>query len=149
MTMRRNVIISGIGAALVAGIVTASSVAGASSTVTNHTIKLVSIQIASHQPSRSTAAQADVDRHRGKVIGYDVLSEKFTSKGGVIQGSYAPPGGGNLYFEIPLYPSGPDKVLHGKVTGGSGRFAGASGTIAATPLNKAGTRTAVKIVWHH
>ena len=101
MTMRRNVIIASMGAALVAGIVTASAVAGATSAVTKHTINLVSIQIASHQFSRSTAAQADVDRHRGKVIGYDVLSEKFTSTGGVIRGSYAPPGGGNLYFEIP------------------------------------------------
>jgi hypothetical protein len=144
MTLRRTVIIASMGAALVAGIVTASAVAGATSVVTKHTINLVSVQIASHQFSRSTAAQADVDRHRGKVIGYDVLSEKFTSTGGVIRGSYAPPGGGNLYFEIPVSNA---KTLHGKVTGGSGRFAGASGTIAATPLNKAGTKTAVKIVW--
>jgi hypothetical protein len=151
MAMPRTVIISSIGAALVAGMVTASSVAGATSAVTNHTVKFVSIQIASHQFSPSTAARADVDRQRGKVVGYDVLSAKFTSKGGVIRGSYAPPGGGNLYFEVPsdpFYPTG-GGFSAGKITGGSGRFAGASGSIAATALNKAGTRTAVKIVWHH
>lgn len=147
MAVSRNVIIASAGAALVAGVVTVSAVATAAPTTTNHTIKLVATQIASHQFSRSTASEADVDRHLGKVIGYNVLSEKFSSTGGVIAGSYAPPGGGNLYFEINT-PIPITKTLHGKVTGGSGKFAGASGTITATELNKTGTKTAVTIRWH-
>jgi hypothetical protein len=146
MSVRRNLIVASAGAALVAGVITVSAVAGAAPATTNHTIKLIATQIASHQFSRSTAAEADVDRHQGKVIGYDVLSEKFSSTGGVIRGAYAPPGGGNFFFEIPITKT---KTLHGKITGGSGPFAGVRGTIAARNLNSAGTKTAVTIVYHH
>src|SRR6476646_52497 len=93
MTMRRNVIIGSVGAVLVAGIVTVSAVAGAESAAANHTIKLVATQTASHQFSRSSAVEADTDRQRGKVIGYDVLSFKFSSStSGLILGSFATQG---------------------------------------------------------
>jgi hypothetical protein len=145
MTMRRNVVIGGLGAVLAAGIVAVSTVAGAESAVVNHTIKLVATQTASHSSSQSSATEADTDRHHGKVIGYDVLSFKFTSNNsGLILGSFATQGG-VLNFRLPITNT---RTLHGKVTGGSGRFAGVSGTIAATQLNNAGTKTAVTIVWH-
>jgi hypothetical protein len=38
-------------------------------------------------------------------------------------------------------------VSNGKVTGGTGAFKGATGTITAKNLNKAGTRTAVKVTY--
>jgi hypothetical protein len=38
-------------------------------------------------------------------------------------------------------------VTKGKVTGGTGRFRGATGTIRARNLNKAGTRTAVRVTY--
>jgi hypothetical protein len=38
-------------------------------------------------------------------------------------------------------------VTDGKVTGGTGTFAGATGTLKAKNLNKSGTRTAVTIVY--
>ncbi|HEY2299221.1 MAG TPA: hypothetical protein VGH43_15920 [Jatrophihabitans sp.] len=144
MTKRRNMIIASVGAAVAAGIVTVSAVAGAASAPTNHTIRLIATQTASHNFSRSSGVEADTDRHNGKVIGYDVLSFIGTG-GGKLLGSFATRGG-VINFRIPLTKT---KTLHGKVTGGSGRFSGVSGTIAATPLNKANTRTAVKIVWHH
>ena len=39
-------------------------------------------------------------------------------------------------------------AVHGRVTGGTGAFRGATGTITARNLNKAGTRTAVTIKYH-
>ncbi|MGH2886200.1 MAG: hypothetical protein ACRDPA_26470 [Solirubrobacteraceae bacterium] len=147
MSVRRNLIIASA-AALVAGVIAVSAVAGAAPATTNHTITFIATQIARHQFSRSTAAVADVDRHHGKVVGYDVLSEKFSSTGGVIYGAYAPPGGGN-YFSVTPIPITKTKTLQGKITGGSGRFAGVSGTIAIRYLNSAGTKTAVTIVYHH
>lgn len=145
MTSRRNVIIASAGAVLAAGIVTVSAVAGAApAATTNHTIKLIATQTATHNFSRSSAAEADTDRSRGKVIGYNVLALNFTKTGGLILGSFATQGG-VLDFRLPLTNS---KTLHGRITGGSGRFAGAMGTIAATELNNAGTKTAVTIVWH-
>jgi hypothetical protein len=39
-------------------------------------------------------------------------------------------------------------AISGKVTGGTGAFAGARGTIAARNLNAKGTRTAVTIRYH-
>ena len=38
-------------------------------------------------------------------------------------------------------------ITNGKVTGGTGAFAGATGTIKAKNLNKAGTRTAVTVTY--
>jgi hypothetical protein len=147
MSTRRNVIIVSVGAAAAAGIVAVSAVAGADAAPVTHTIRLVATQTAVHQFSKSSTAEADTDRHRGKVIGYDVLAGKFTSTGGLFLGSFATQGG-VMNFRIPI--TNPNaKTLHGRITGGSGRFAGAAGTIAATSLNNAGTRTAVTIVWHH
>jgi len=39
-------------------------------------------------------------------------------------------------------------VTRGKVTGGTGTFRGASGTITAKTLDKNGTKTAVTITYH-
>jgi hypothetical protein len=143
MGMRRNVIIASVGTAL-SGVLAAGFVAvstGADAAPVTHTIKLISTQTAAHQFSKSSGVSAGTDRHKGKVIGYDVLS----ISGSRIVGSFATRGG-VIHFRIPFSKT---KTLHGRVTGGSGRFAGVSGTIAATPLNKAQTRTAVKIVYHH
>lgn len=39
------------------------------------------------------------------------------------------------------------EISHGKVTGGTGAFKGATGTVKAKNLNSAGTRTAVTITY--
>ena len=39
-------------------------------------------------------------------------------------------------------------VIHGTLTGGTGIFKGAAGTILAKNLNAAGTKTAVTITYH-
>jgi hypothetical protein len=145
MIMRRNLIMTGLGAALIAGTVAVSAVAGAAPATTNHTIKLIATQTANHPFSNASAASAATDRSHGKVVGYNILSKKFTSTSGVILGAFAVQGG-LLYFRIPASNSMP---LHGKITGGAGKFAGVSGTITATKLNNARKQTAVTIVYHH
>ena len=55
--------------------------------------------------------------------------------------------GGFLYGTVTLnFKTG--AVTDGKVTGGTGAFKGATGTIKAKNLNQAGTRTAVTITYH-
>jgi hypothetical protein len=146
MSVRKNIVIAVGAGAVAVGVVAATAAASAApAAVVNHTIKLVATQTASHQLSKTTAVAAETDRSHGKVIGYDILSEKFGRTSGLILGSFATQGG-QIYFRVPFTNT---KTLHGKVTGGSGKFAGINGTIAATSLNKAGTKTAVTIVYHH
>lgn len=52
--------------------------------------------------------------------------------------------GGILYGTLKLTQT----AIAGRVTGGTGKFAGARGTISARNLNSKGTRTAVTIRYH-
>ncbi len=146
MSIRRKIVVAVGAGAVAVGVVAATAAASAApAAVVNHTIKLVATQTAFHQFSKSSAAAAETDRSHGKVVGYDILSETFTQSSGLILGSFSTQGG-QIFFRVPFTNT---KTLHGKLTGGSGKFAGINGTIAATSLNKAGTKTAVTIVYHH
>jgi hypothetical protein len=145
MTIRRAIVVGSCAGVTAIAVAAVTGVATAAPAVTNHTIKLVATQTSIHQFSRSSASAAETDRHNGKVIGYDILSEHFTQTSGLILGAFTT-NGGVIYFRVPFTNT---KTLHGKLTGGSGKFAGVQGTIAATSLNNAGTKTAVTIVYHH
>ena len=53
-------------------------------------------------------------------------------------------GGGILYG---VMHEGNSPVIHGTVTGGTGTFQRATGTITARPLDEDGTRTAVTVTY--
>jgi len=57
------------------------------------------------------------------------------TKGGFLYGTF------NVNFST-------STITNGKVTGGTGAFKGASGTIKAKELNSAGSRTRVTITYH-
>jgi hypothetical protein len=110
-----------------------------------HTLTFTSVQkgVATFSANSSGSAGLDVNK-AGKVIGFDMLN--FTTNpatGKVVAGVTVDTAGGFLYGTLKL-SSGP--VTHGTVTGGTGAFAGATGTITAT--NKTATRTAVTITYH-
>jgi hypothetical protein len=121
--------------------------AAASPRVVTHTLKVISVRKDSASFSKTSSGQADLDvNHAGKTVGYDMLHFTFNpttrqASGGVTLDT----AGGFLYGVLRITN---DPVIHGRVTGGTGAFRGATGTITAKPLNKAGTRTAVTITYH-
>jgi hypothetical protein len=114
---------------------------------TTHTLKFISVTKNSVIFTKNTGGQQDTDvNSKGKTVGFDMLYFKVTSstsaainltvdtKGGFLYGT------GTFHFNT-------GKLSNGKVTGGTGAFKGATGTIAARNLNSAGSRTAVTITY--
>ena len=145
MKVRSSVV--GLGAAAVLGGTCALAVPAIASTqTTTHTLKFTSVSGPGINFSKSTAGQQDKDLNsKGKLIGFDELYLTFNMKTGAGTGNVAlVVKGGILYGTLKLTQSS----ISGKVTGGTGAFAGAKGTITAHNLNKAGTKTAVTIRYH-
>jgi hypothetical protein len=118
----------------------------ASATAASHTLKFTSVTERSVNFSKTTAAQQDRDLNsKGKIIGFDELYFAFNLKTGVAKSKVTVvTKGGMLYGSLTLTQTS----ISGKVTGGTGKFKGAAGTITARNLNSAGTRTAVTIRYH-
>ena len=121
--------------------------ASANPRVATHTLTFTAIQQASMTFSRTSNASSDKDVSRaGKVIGYDLVRVAFNPKTGHASGGVTlVTAGGFLYGVLHLTRN---PVLHGTVTGGTGAFHGATGTITAKPLDHSGHRTAVTIKYH-
>jgi hypothetical protein len=142
MKLRTRVSITAIVAAAAVGTSGAFLLPAASARTITHTIRFTSVQTAGVNYSKTTGAQADKDVNKaGKVVGFDVLRFAYdpkTNKGstGVVVGL----AGGFLYGQL----SGTGSVIHGSVTGGTGNYKGAKGTITA----KTGPNTAVTITYH-
>jgi hypothetical protein len=120
--------------------------ATASAHSATHTLKFVSVLKKLVIYTKTTVAEQDTDVTRaGKTIGFDELyaaqTGKTTGKGQV---AYAE-NGGLLYGTLILTHNGAQG--HGTVTGGTGTFKGATGTIAFKPANKSGTHAAVTITY--
>ncbi len=144
MKIRVSIAAIGTAAALgVTGTILLPAAAGAR-TVT-HTLTFTSVQQAQARFSATSTGSEDKDVNKaGKVVGYDVLN--FTvnpATGKVSAGVTLDTAGGFLYGTLQL-SSG--SVTHGTVTGGTGTFAGAIGTITAKSISA--TKTAVTITYH-
>jgi hypothetical protein len=131
----------------VGGAVALSADASTSSGVgaKTHTIKFNSITKAGHQLSKNYFAGVDVDKKKGKVVGYDTISGTFDRSTQTIHIDVAVSlKGGLLYGKVSA--TGPSTDLSGKVTGGTGKFKGATGTIATHELPN-GNTTQVTVKW--
>lgn len=145
MKIRRS--IAAAGAAVVlggTGAFLAPALASAHSAT--HTLKFTSVTTKQAVLSKVSEGRADKDINgAGKIVGFDVIYIKFDFKTQVATANLTlDTNGGLLYGTLKLTSS---SVTHGKVTGGTGAFRGASGTITGKSLNKAGTRTAVTITY--
>ena len=143
MKIRATIAAIGAAAALgLTGTILLPAAAGAG-TVT-HTLTFTAVQKSQVKFSSTSSGSADLDVNKtGKAIGFDMLN--FTvnpATGKVAAGVTVDTAGGFLYGVLQV-SSGP--VIHGTVTGGTGAFAGAAGTITAT--QKTATRTAVTITY--
>jgi len=92
----------------------------------------------------SIAQDKDVD-HAGKVIGYDVVRVTLTPRTDTVSiGVTIDLEGGFLHGWL---TEGSSPVSHGTVSGGSGSYRGATGTITVKALDKNDDRSAVTITY--
>lgn len=120
--------------------------AAASAQSLTHTLKFTAVQQKSANFSRTAAFESlDIDK-AGKIIGFDVICIAFNPKTNTTSGGVTLDANGGFLYGTLEFTNSP--VTHGKVTGGTGVFKGATGTITAKDLNKSGTRTAVTITYH-
>ena len=145
MKIRTSFAAAGVVAVLGAGALVLPAVASASSAT--HTLKFISVQKSAVMFSKTTGANQDTDVNaKGKAVGFDMIYFAATS---------ATTGAVNVTVDTAggfLYGTGTINIktgvfTNGKVTGGTGAFAGAKGTIKAKALNASGTRTAVTITY--
>lgn len=117
----------------------------ASAGTVTHTLSFTAVQqAAANFASTSGELDNDVDKS-GKVIGYDILSIAFNQKTKKATIDVAlVTDGGMLYGVMPT--SAP--VSAGRVTGGTGTFQGATGSITATVPNHSTTHTNIVITYH-
>src|SRR5215469_9487419 len=145
MRLRTSIAAAGAAVALAgAGAILLPAVASAHSTT--HTLKFTAIALKGANLSKTDSGQVEQDvNSAGKTIGFDVINFAFnpttntgslnvalSTKGGILYGALKPSNG---------------PIIKGTVTGGTGTFQGATGTIVAKQLNKAGTKTAVTITY--
>jgi hypothetical protein len=129
-----------------AGAVLVPAASASPSAVKSHTITFTSVEVATVNYPHS-AAQQDRDVNKaGKVIGYDVLYSVFNPKTMSARINFTAVTNGGVVYGVAN--AGASPVIHGTVTGGTGIYKGAAGTILARNLNKAGTRTSVTITYH-
>jgi hypothetical protein len=120
--------------------------AAANASGAEHTLTFTSVQQHSVNFSRTTIGEADNDLNgAGKVIGFDLLSIAFNPTTQTAVGNVTLDTSGGLLYGRVTFNSGP--VGRGVVTGGTGSFIGATGTITARNLNKSGTRAAITITY--
>jgi hypothetical protein len=145
--MKIRTTIAGAAAAAIVGTGAFLLPAAASASTTTHTLKFTAETESSAAFSDSAEAEQDTDvNSAGKVVGYDMLYIKLVSSTSADLNITVDVNGGMLYGTAKLNSKG--MVMDGKVTGGTGAFAQAAGTLAVQTLNKAGTRHAVKITYH-
>ena len=146
MKVRRS--IAAAGAAVVLGTTGALALpALASANSATHTLKFISVQKSSVGFGKTAGANQDTDVNAaGKTVGFDMIYFTATSATAGAINVTVNTSGGFLYGTGTINTK-TGVFSNGKVTGGTGSFKGATGTITAKDLNKAGTRTAVTIIY--
>ena len=141
MKIRMSLALAGSAAALA----TAGLLAGpalASSASATHTLRFTTHTITQHSVGKNGGVELDKDTHGGKIVAYDMI-DFVSSNGGDV--SLGLPGGflyGHLTFNTKT------GATTGKVTGGSGRYKGDTGSIKGKPVGKSGSSN-VTVTYHH
>jgi hypothetical protein len=144
---KRLVAIGVASAATVAtGLGVATTADGASAPAKVHHLKFVIIDGPAHRVGPRSFAGTDVNRHQGKIVGYDTFTVKFNfhAEKAFVRQAFSRKGG-LLFAGTPTVSDhGP---FTGKVTGGRGRFSGARGTVRGF-APKHSNKTFVRIRYH-
>ncbi len=107
----------------------ASLVGTADASSVSRTMKFVAISDRGHGAGHFGFVGTEIDKKDGRRVGFDVLSGRFNPATEQVKIYIAIARRGGLLFG--RVHSTSDTTYAGKVTGGSGRFAGASGNITA------------------
>jgi hypothetical protein len=146
--MKVRTSLAAAGAAAVLSVTGAFSLpALASAHSSTHTLKFTSVQKAMASFTGTTLGQQDTDVNTaGKTVGFDEIylaaissstaaaNYILDTKGGILDATFT------VNFKTGV-------VTDGKVTGGTGAFAGATGTFTAKALNTAATKYAVTVTY--
>jgi hypothetical protein len=135
-----------MGAAAAAVVVGAGALAFpavANGSTTTHTLRFTAVQERAANFSHSSFGEQDRDMRHGKIIGFDVINGRLNTTTHRAHGWVSLSTRGGMLRGTLRFSNGP--ITRGRVTGGTGRFAGATGTIYAKALNSAGSRNAVVI----
>jgi hypothetical protein len=146
--MKLRASLAAMGAALALGTTGALALPAIASAHTGtQTLKFISVMNKSIMFTKTSGAQQNTDVNTaGKTVGFDMLYFVATSATMGAVNATIDTTGGFLYGTLTVnFKTG--ATSNGKVTGGTGTFAGATGTIKAKNLNKAGTRTAITITY--
>jgi hypothetical protein len=119
--------------------------AAASAHTVTHTLTFTSVAQGQTKFSATSTGFEDKDLSKaGKVIGYDVVNITADPTTGKVSAWVTVDTAGGFLSGTLKVTSNP--VTHGTVTGGTGAFAGATGTITAKPIGA--TKLAVTITYH-
>jgi hypothetical protein len=142
MNIRRKIVVALASAAVVAGgVLAVPGLASAThQTAKTHKLTFTAQSLKQHSFSKTSQVEVDKDIHPGNLVTYDILD----FKGNVATVSLALKNG-FLYGKFTIDTSG---NLTGKVTGGSGPYRGAKGTISGHPSPAVSADEAVKVVYH-
>jgi secreted PhoX family phosphatase len=115
--------------------------AAATTNTTVHTLKFRSVGIREHNFGHTGGVSVDVDSVAGKTLAYDMVDFTSDTTGDVVLALNH----GFIYAKL-VFSS--DGKLTGKVTGGSTRYAGVTGTVSGHPATNQ-TDTIVTVKYHH
>jgi hypothetical protein len=120
--------------------------AAASPSHPSHTVKFTAVSLHDVNFAKTSQGETDKEVVAGKVIGFGLVDSNFdpktmTGKGGLTVMLKS----GFIYGTLTF---GASPVTNGVVTGGTGKYKDATGTILAKNLNKSGTKTSVTITYH-
>jgi hypothetical protein len=119
----------------------------ASAQSATHTLKFISVTKESDSFTKTTGGQQDTDvNSAGKTVGFDMLHFKQTSSSTGVLNITVDASGGFLYGTA-SFNLKTGAISNGRVTGGTGSFAGTTGTFTANNLNQSGTRTLVTFTY--
>jgi hypothetical protein len=144
MKVRRSIVAAGAAVVLGGtGAMVLPAVASASSAT--HTLKFTAVEKSSVGFTRTTGANQETDVNAaGKTLGFDMIYFKATSATSAAVNITVDTSGGFLYGTATV-SNKTGAVTNGKVTGGTGAFKGATGTIKAKVISK--TKHAVTITY--
>ena len=139
------VVLGTTGGFLLPAVAGAHSAAVASAPGATHTLKYLALSKGTVSFTRATGGIQDTDVNAvGKTVGFDMLYFKATSASTLAVNTTVDTKGGFLYGTFTFNPK-TGVVTNGKVTGGTGAFVGATGTIKVKTISR--TKHAVTITY--
>jgi hypothetical protein len=149
MTISRSTIgLTVAGIALTGAAVVPQLGSAASARATTHTLRLTAHQTGTHNVGKASFVGDDTDRSpaTGEIVGYDAITGHFNLKTGVVKIDAAVALKGGL-ITAHLIGHGTATSLDGTITGGTGKYAGITGTIHTTQKSSSSKVTHITLTY--